>query len=546
MSHRKWQRVVSELPVEAVLYQAEALLDFLSTFDESKYPLEACEIRDVFSAVASRVRDQLWGITQKTSASVEERRVRRLAELLHVIHSYVRYLQASDPLKVPPAIQRTITSLKRRHFLKDPGQALVLVRPQWKYNLSYTPLTSELSDEVVPADLDPDDELGAQSPAELIEKLWRSYTRGKQSEDDKEKLDAFPRQLAVLSFAGLDSHDTLLFALLCHELSHFIDYSGERPGSPAGEEPVELGALSESGPLVRASFVPIEDLELELGKIGEGSRSEAEKHWYDLLDTIGICRREILADLLATRMLGLGFFIAQAEFLKTIATWPQQKVISSGYPGMAFRLEVILDEVLKERDGFSLRRFLESHCGADDGRFAKEARGLLAYLDEWRERIAVEKRRPSAEAEARESRLIGANKVDNLICRLAAKAVEGALSEIRQLASEVISDSQVPKLTADLFTRITALRCDVPPYLDGDDIEQCCGEIFAAAWGYQLVFGNEREYEKQTARERFDEYEKACRLTLKAIELAVLSPDGTKRRVSESHDERKLSEVRSP
>ena len=48
--------------------------------------------------------------------------------------------------------------------------------------------------------------------------------------------------------------------------------------------------------------------------------------------------REITAELLAVRMLGLPYFMAMAEYLKYVFQWPQEIIDEvTGYPGMAYR-----------------------------------------------------------------------------------------------------------------------------------------------------------------------------------------------------------------
>jgi hypothetical protein len=97
------------------------------------------------------------------------------------------------------------------------------VRPQWKYNLKYVQLTRQMKKIVSPAVFDPD--LAILKPSnhdDWLDNLWklRRLRQGRSNHKDKP-----PKHIAVLSFAGLDTNDTLCYPLLAHELGHFIDYS---------------------------------------------------------------------------------------------------------------------------------------------------------------------------------------------------------------------------------------------------------------------------------------------------------------------------------
>jgi hypothetical protein len=62
-----------------------------------------------------------------------------------------------------------------------------------------------------PSVLDPAKKLGAKDWREMLQRLWEKSSRPKSS-------PTVPFQLAILSFAGLDTHDTLLYPILAHEL----------------------------------------------------------------------------------------------------------------------------------------------------------------------------------------------------------------------------------------------------------------------------------------------------------------------------------------
>lgn len=305
--------------VSAVAYQAQALIDDLYRITREEYPKEACTIRNVLLSYADFILRELE-LTYDHNApygtvdpDVSDR-VRALAQAVHKLQQCVRYLHASSPLHTPPGIQVILSQLTRRYFPSENGPPVCLVRPQWKYNLTFVPLSSYLTERVIPPEvLDLDGKLGVTEPEQLTGKLWDAwYLRINALE--KGRLDATaeaPRQLGVLSFARLDTDDSLLYPLLAHELGHFIDFSYRNP-------------LHLSDPIKTASAVKQSEVHDVLRTIGgaEPSNQEVRKEWNRVTQATSICVRELLADILATRMMGLAFFAAHSEFLKTIAPWP--------------------------------------------------------------------------------------------------------------------------------------------------------------------------------------------------------------------------------
>ena len=489
-----WDTVIKQLSVDAVCYQAESLIRLLDSFDRATYPDETCTLRDVFLTIAQRVRDELATIAQSGMvAGPTEQRVRKLGKILHELYSFLRFLHASDPLKTPPAIQTAITVLTETHFpVARSAGTVALVRPQSQYNLSYEPITHYLRDKVFAADLDPHSTLGADTIDQLIEVLYKSTS-------EKHKL---PKHLAVLSFAGLDAHDTLLFPSLCHELGHFIDYACK--AQPAGVPNDDRFKLrSESTALKNASFVQLSDFSARLtaAKLSLPPTIEG-KHWTDLFTRISCSRREILADLIAVRIAGFGFFVAHAELLKTVKAWDGERLERSGYPGLRYRLEIVLTELLHSSSTDSLKSFLSS-AGCED------AQKLLGYLEQWEARFTAPPS-PGGHTDA----------FEKIMTDLAVDAVERSMPLLRDEARRIIPEASRATLSISFFGRINALRNDIPPHVPGDSIKDAFAEILSAAWAYQLLDGDSKERVHSSITDRFAEYDKTCRLTMKAIELA--------------------------
>jgi hypothetical protein len=205
--------------------------------------------------------------------------------------------------------------------------------------------------------------------------------------------------------------------------------------------------------------------------------------------------------------------------------WPQKKVTKSGYPGIAFRLKLILDAILEEQNSFSLFSFLGAY-NKDNNPNKEVSESILDYLNKWTERI----KRGEDISEGLyldDTNLNLTERIFRLTDRIAAEAIEGAVPKIKELVKQKIQKSETQLLTDKFFDRIVAIKNDIPPYLPGDSINQSFGEILSASWVYQLIYGNIEENQITTNRERFNEYLKTCRITLKAIELAVFSQSPT-------------------
>lgn len=338
--------------VGAALCQARALRQQLGEVNDREYPLPARQIRDVLICLADYILNELQGLRDPAnpdraltpSANI---RTRRLASILHILYPCIRYLLASSPRQSPPAVQVALSQLTDRYFPGENGPPASVVRPQWKYNLTYVPLTWHLRKHVAPSVLDPDGRLGANAPDDLLEALWKGRAGATQDRSE------FPRQLAVLSFAGLETENTLLYPLLAHELGHFIDFSYKPP-------------LNLCEPLKSSCEIRLDEVARLLDAACPASDDRAaEVEWRTLVDRVGTCLRELLADLLATRMMGFAFFVAQAEFLKNVAAWPEATITGAGYPGVRFRLWVILNHLLDKQYSGNVEEFLR---GSGDGR----------------------------------------------------------------------------------------------------------------------------------------------------------------------------------
>jgi dCTP deaminase len=483
------EKLITNPSLGATTYQACALVKELERINEQEYLLEACKIRDVFLCIVDYVVTELWDL-QKTAEGLPDppvsimARVWALGKVLHEIHAYIRYLLASSPRQSPPGIQVALNELTKKHLPKGNGEPVCLVRPQWKYNLTYVPLSLYLKELLKPSVLDPTKKLGANSWREMLQRLWERNPR-------KKKCDSAPLQLAILSFAGLDTHDTLLYPLLAHELGHFIDFSHD----PQLYLRPDLKQKAE----IRQDQV-IQVLQTTSGSVPDAKA--VSTCLSSLVNQVYVAMREIIADLLATRMLGFAEFIAQAEFLKTLAPWPQHVIEPTGYPGIRFRLQTIFEHLEKwlPNDYVS---FVRSHAVSNP----QIANPLLEFMEKWRARLTLTTIIPPSLPVPQAQ-----------LAALVENAVRAVLPELHRLAKETIPDDRAAQLTPQFFDQIERLRHDLPPSCTQES-PNSFAEILSAGWAYQMIYGEARESQHINAEQQFAEYKKTCRLVLKAIEL---------------------------
>jgi dCTP deaminase len=517
------EKLVGNPSLGAVIYQARVLIRELERINDEEYPLQACRIRDVFLCWAEYILEKLWelhdpddplGVRGTNGFS----RMLALGRAVHKLYSYIQYLLASSPQQSPPAVQLALTQLTDLYFPKlEIGEPICLINPQWTYNLEYLPLTLYLRGLIAPSVLDPDGKLGINNPDRIFPFLWERRFKKLSPEEQKRMDKEPPKQLAVLSFAGLDTHDTLLYPLLAHELGHFIDYSYDP-------------YLHLQDPLPKSAEIREEQVQdiLEKASGAEIEPVKVKEVWNILVRQTAVCLRELLADLFATRMLGFAFFAAQSEFLKTLATWPQPTILQSGYPtgypGIKFRLSVIFKHLTATDYPGNILRFFEDSLDIAP----EETSLLIKYLEAWEQRLN----------ETPEDFFINSKELDNTsvlqqqLIGLSEAAVQNTLNNLNEVARRIIPDDKCALLTPRFFKRISQLKQKLPPFY-ADDEPNCFAEIMSASWAYQLLYGEQREILEKDIERKFSEYNKTCQLVLKAIELIP-----TLKKVAQSEIER--------
>jgi dCTP deaminase len=458
----------------------------------------------VIELIAHRVEMQLSRLSSQEprpfrNASVEK--VRQLSRIIQQLYSYVRYLQASDPISSPPGIQYAISAIVDFHVPKALNCAredvVALVRPQWEYNHKFVDLT-RLLERIEVADLDENVEAFGDGETNdmrsFVQDLWEA--RGLKGKP--------PKHMAVLSFAGLNRDDVLFYPLLGHEIGHFIDLAFD--GTLYDNPRLELQKLYPTNEEISACVRPHAEFEgLELfEKLRLREITRARQSAVSLIDQ---CLRELTADLLAVRMLGVSFFIALAEYFKTIAPLDSSIVhFSTGYPGSRFRLGIILEELTDPAAGILVEDALLRSMGGRPERAAS----LFAYLSGWRKLLSEPSGSPIPPADSKAA-----------LAELAAQRVRQALPALRGLVREVIPADRAPVPSEHLPMMVDLLRARVPPFPAISGRGTAAGatsvsfaDVLTAGWIHELESSAEKNEGWAS-----DRYRDTCSLLFKALEL---------------------------
>jgi len=493
--------------VGAMLYQCQVLRDTLRGLTSPKYPAEAVRIATVLDLLAERAEQRLVALMERSSAQrqADPYRSRQLARIVHELYAYVRYLQAADPISSPPGVQTAFSMLVDAHVPPAVGcekeDIVALVRPQWEYNAKLVDLTGRLEARIDIADLDENAAVfgdGGDDMASFITERWGARHR------DQKDAPKSPKRMAVLSFAGLDRDDVLLYPLLAHEVGHLIDFA--YPDTVSTNQRLDLHAglptNDELNTVLTKAGVPEE---LPLFRLQELARTRQRVN-----RLVENCLRELTADLLAVRMIGLPYFIALAEFLKTIEALDATMVVpGSGYPGAWFRLKIVFAELT----GNDLR--IEDGLCRVFGATPPEK--VLAYLKQWREHL--ERDSPAATESP---------DLDATLAKLAAACVSKAVPKLVTLVREIIPTDRCASPSPELSHMVEMLRERLPPFPhDGPPASAAeagavpFADVLSAGWVYQLEAGEALELSHHDPAAQHVEYQNTCALLFKALELEI-------------------------
>lgn len=494
--------LATDLSVSALLFQSKALLDQLSEYTDDNFPPEAVRIASLLRLLVARAHETLLGYLEV--AGVQSRSqstaLRAIGRAIHVVSAYVRYLHASDHFRSPPGIQQAISALVERHAPDAgcaAGEAVVLVRPQWTYNLKYvdviTQLQKELGEHISFA---LDESMGGKSLTEFLQALW------KEESARTPKLDPLPKHVSVLSFAGLDRDDVLLYPLLAHELGHFLDLASATKGA----------ASTASARGVLPTQPAFEKLVATYGSAP--SPKWIIDEYESVCEKIQVGMREITADLLATRCAGLAYLFAFYEFFKTLTSYPGAAIsYGTGYPGFGFRLNLIWSELVSRKPGLDVIPSLVRLLNEKEVSGASVVRSYLKNVGQRATASVAPLPEPKTLTEA--------------IVRLMADCVQQAVPTLQTVARTLIPEMKAARVPDRLADMVAQLSDRVPPFQPSmrseRKLSQFAGwefsEVLTAGWVYQIGIGEQAERSKIQVPSQFKEYRDTCLLLFKALEL---------------------------
>lgn len=491
----------------AITYQAERLVREIRELDLRGQPSEIRHVRNLLLCLTDRVKRRLWELYDpKHPRSVvggEDgfKRTRSLGRTLGHIHSFVRYICRDSFRKNAPSLHFIMNQLALRHVRDQENTPICIVRTKWHYRTECEPLSQQIQSMFNFWDFidNINDETVQLPPEQIITRWWKSWLDTLPESERAELMpeDRPPLQISVLSFPGLDSQDVFLYPLLGHELGHFLDSSQHEALSRRIEEnwPTEDENNSAEDESTLFSQTDFTDL------------------YSDEPTTIPqVCVRELLADILAVRIIGFSYFISLAEYLKTMYPWEGPLIeTETGYPGMELRLWVILRHMNREGDEFNLRYLLDGEKTEDP--LAYEF--LTNYLAKWEKRLErlltnwVTDPQTQATATGTDE-----GEQDSTLHSVLTLVID-SLGAIDKVATEAVPVAS--KLSMQIFKRIKALQQKEAPSLPDDDATSF-GEIMAAVWIYEFMLGEPDEINMTKLEEQFAIYDETCRNAIKAMD----------------------------
>jgi len=328
----------------SIAHQAYFLIQELERVTDEEFSREACVIKEVLICCAEQVvaelkklgavsGEQEWQFPDKTLTSLH---IRHLGILIQELYSSLEELLASSPRQTPPGLQSALNQLTEA-FLPTARRPICVVRAHWQYQLTCRPLSEQMKETFSSFLLDPQGTVGTLG--DIISSRWA--LRRKRLQDGDVIGNEPPETFAILSFPRLNTNNTLYYPLLAHELAHFIEHSVPLPFDE------DLLISREAVQAVLNNYKttsPLEELHDQMMTLEQEAQT---------------CISELLADLIAVRMMGVSFFFSQAEFLNSLSLWSITS-ITDGFPPARFRLWVILKHLLTSHPQDPLK-FLQAH-----------------------------------------------------------------------------------------------------------------------------------------------------------------------------------------
>jgi hypothetical protein len=218
-----------------------------------------------------------------------ENTTRNIVLTINVLHTFLRYIDATRLSRNPTGMIRPWELLTRR-YIKDVN---IIIRPQWKYNYSYYNMIT----------------------------ILKSINHIIRDEETALLLEKEGLYFPILSFAGLERDNVLLHVVLAHEIGHFIDQTKDISSIKKYEDDIskifKMETILEKLKTYYGLSLRIADEEDKLkGIIRDDQENVTKQHTViseaqiELLAKIVKWLEEITADIIAVRVIGPSFIFA--------------------------------------------------------------------------------------------------------------------------------------------------------------------------------------------------------------------------------------------
>lgn len=515
---------VADPSVGVLVYHCETLRELLRDLDEQSSD-EARRLRDVLEVYLDAVQQALWQIhtgcvPPRPLSPSAAHDVVRLTTIVRDLYMFVRYIKGHPAGTCQPCVQAAVRNLLHRTWkATDMGceatEVVAFIRGQWNYNYTFADLLEHL-EKIAPSAQLIDKHFPRSSRGAFVQHMW-GRRRG-----------VAPRRITMLSYPRLDSDDTLLAPLLAHELAHVIDFNhapslSQRRGAIPADwvapgTPESLIHRIDARPVHRDMLKWIasaseEQVPAKLRR-AVAAKLTRENASYDGSRVVQTAV-ELTADLLALRMMGVSYFVALAELLKTLHVFPDAMIIrTTGYPGPAFRLRVLFDELF-HKDGIALRSELDALVAAAGDATSprgRMARRFVEYIERWGKRLDGQYAPWQDEAGDDAALNVARRHYDEY-------AVQRSVRLIRPTVRAFIPRDRVPRLDMRVLDLAADLEARRAPISAGPR-DSAFADILTAAWMYQLEFGDDRELKGTGPTEQAAEYWKTCGLVRDGLSAA--------------------------
>jgi dCTP deaminase len=495
----------------SVRVRLETLNDALHRLPLGKFPTESGETlvslfkkgtKRLGSLLDERERDWVEGTKDRDSIKGA---VRRLADSATILYSYMEYLEAFCFEKTRPEVILPFELLMKAYFPKTEGDIFIFY-PQWDYNFAYF---------------------------DLKERLTRLLFLG-SSEEEKEFFKEVQGRIPIVSFPALERDNILALVVLAHELAHYLDRDPDANGA----------AIFQSDEVQNTISIPEEKLKqwIDMAKKLDPITSSLPPLFADIYHksqvigklhrSIRYWLRELTADLLASRLLGIGFYLSAKEVFGLLSTSPD-----SPYPPNWKRMAEVAKEIreINRASAPSKEDCIDKIIkisGDVEKKLLGDVKSMLmsdSKVDSaiTSDHILVDMSNPSLTPDKKKELLA------NYSISIIEESVSNALLLVRKKVRQLIPDESSQPLTSDILIAFGYLKAHIPPAekLGQQPVQEPLSlgirTILNAAWLRWLEICNIASGESKgtsksvtTAEGYYRELITLSRLSLRAIELS--------------------------